>query len=170
MVDLDILYNKFGKPYLNLMDGFSYNLSHSGDWVVIAYGSSEVGVDIEKMQEGKEELADKLFTQEEKSFIYSVEGKERSKRFTLIWTLKESYIKYLGTGLSTSLNSFSVNAIEGVVTKQNGVCQRELRLKSYLFDIDYYLSICSVEEEVIIREIKLWELIKFIDRSKENKK
>jgi 4'-phosphopantetheinyl transferase len=165
MVNLDISYNKFGKPYINLMDGFSYNLSHSGEWVVIAYGNSEVGVDIERMQEGKEDLADKLFAQEEKSFIYSVEGKERTKRFTQIWTLKESYIKYLGTGLSTSLDSFSVNALEGVVTNQNGEIQRELRLKSYLFDIDYYLSICSVEEEVIFREIKLEELIEFINKN-----
>lgn len=168
--NLDILYNEFGKPYINLSNGFSYNLSHSGKWVVIAYGNSEVGVDIERMQEGKEDLAVKFFTQEEKSYIYSVAGKERTKRFTLIWTLKESYIKYLGTGLSTSLDSFSVNAIKGEVTNQNGENQRELRLKSYLFDIDYYLSICSVDEEVSLLEIKLEELFEFINRSKEDKR
>ncbi len=165
-----IVYNEFGKPFMNHMYGFSYNLSHSGKWVAIAYGSTEVGIDIEEIQTGKEDIADKLFTEEEKSFIYTVTGKERTKRFTQIWTLKESYIKYLGTGLSTRLNSFSVNALDGVVTNQNGKIQKKLRLKSYLFDTDYYLSVCSMEEEVILHEIRLEDLIQLINRSKEEKK
>lgn len=41
MVEMDIGYNEFGKPFMNHMNGFSYNLSHSGKWVAIAYGSSE---------------------------------------------------------------------------------------------------------------------------------
>lgn len=170
LVKMPIFYNEFGKPFINHMYGFSYNLSHSGKWVVIAYGSTEVGIDIEEIQTGKEDIADKFFTEEEKSFIYTVTGSERTKRFTQIWTIKESYIKYLGTGLSTRLDSFSVNVLDGVVTSQNGKIQKELRLKSYLFDTDYYLSVCSMEEEVIINEIKLEDLIQLINRSKEEKK
>lgn len=166
LVEMNVVYNEFGKPFMNHMDEFSYNLSHSGKWVVIAYGSSEVGIDIEEIQSGKEDIADKFFTEEEKSFIHAATGRERTKRFTQIWTLKESYIKYLGTGLSTRLNSFSVNALDGVVTNQNGETQKRLRLKSYLFDTDYYLSVCSTEEVITINEIKLDGLLQFINRSK----
>lgn len=164
LVEMDIGYNEFGKPFMNHMNGFSYNISHSGKWVAIAYGSNEVGIDIEKFQTGKENIANKFFTEEEISFIHAVTGKERTKRFTQIWTLKESYIKYLGTGLSTRLNSFSINALDGVVTNKNGEIQKELILKSYLFDTDYYLSVCSVEEKITIHEIKLEDLIQFINR------
>lgn len=170
LIDLDIVYNKFGKPLMNRMNDFSYNLSHSGKWVVIAYGSSEVGIDIEKIQEGKEYIADKLFVEEEIKFINSVTGKERTKRFTQIWTLKESYIKYIGTGLLTSLDSFSVSSLVGVLTNQNGETEKDLRLKSYLFGMDYFLSVCSMEEVLIFREIKIRELIQFINRSKEMNK
>lgn len=169
LVEIDVIYNKFGKPYMNHMNSFSYNLSHSGNWVVIAYGNSEVGIDIEEIQPGKEDIADKFFTVEEKNYIYAAAGKERTKRFTQIWTLKESYIKFLGTGLSTRLDSFYVDALKGVVTNKNGEIQKNLRLKSYLFDEDYYLSVCSMEEEVNVHKIKLRNLIEFIDRSKENK-
>lgn len=152
--------------FLNHMYGFSYNLSHSGKWVVIAYGSTEIGIDIEEIQTGKEDIADKFFTEEEKSFIYTVAGRERTKRFTQIWTLKESYIKYLGTGLTTRLDSFSVNTLDGVVTNQNGKIQEKLRLKSYLFNTDYYLSVCSMEQEAILHEIKMEELTQLINRSR----
>lgn len=165
LVKTAIVYNEFGKPFVNHRYGFSYNLSHSGKWVVIAYGNTEVGIDIEEIQTGKEDIADKFFTEEEKSFIYTVTGRERTKRFIQIWTLKESYIKYLGTGLSTRLDSFSVNALDGVVTSQNEKIQKELRLKSYLFDKDYYLSVCSMEEEVIFHEINLEDLSQLINRS-----
>ena len=162
-VELDIVYNEYGKPFINHMDGFSYNLSHSGKWVVIAYGNSEVGIDIEEIRSEHEDIADKFFTEEEKNFIHMSKGKERAKRFTQIWTLKESYIKYLGTGLSTKLNSFNINAFEGLVSNQNGEILKELRLQSYLFDTGYYLSVCSIKEEVTLEEVKLKDLIQFIN-------
>ncbi|MBC8580766.1 4'-phosphopantetheinyl transferase family protein [Zhenhengia yiwuensis] len=165
LVEMEIIYNKFGKPFLNHTKGFSYNISHSGKWVVIAYGSSEVGIDIERIQIVKENIVDRFFAEEEKIFIHEGTGNEQKERFTQIWTLKESYIKYLGTGLSTRLNSFSVNVLDGMVTNQNGDIQNNLRIKSYLFDKDYYISVCSRDEEVTIHEIKLEDLIQFINSS-----
>ena len=148
-----IVYNEFGKPFVNHIAGFSYNLSHSGKWVVIAYGSTEIGIDIEEIQTVEENIYDKYFTEEEKNYICTTTEAEHKKRFTQIWTLKESYIKYLGTGIFTELHSFSVNAIEGVVRTQAEGIQKGLRLKSCLFDTDYYLSVCGMEEELSIREV-----------------
>lgn len=164
LVEPDIIYNEYGKPFMNNRKAFSYNLSHSGNWVAIAYGNSEVGIDIEKIQIVIEDIVNNFFTEEEKRFIHMVAGEERKKRFIQIWTLKESYIKYLGTGLSSRLNSFSVNALHGVVTNQNGEIQKGLRLKSYLFNTDYYLSVCSMEKEITIQEIRLEDLMQFVNR------
>lgn len=163
-INLDIIYNKFGKPYLNNISDFSYNLSHSGKWVVIAYGNSEVGIDVEEIFTGKDYNIDNYFAADEKIYIRSANDLEKSKRFTQIWTLKESYLKYSGTGLSTKLDSFSVNAIKGTVTIAGDEIQRDIRLKSYLFDFDYYMAICSMEEDITINEITIEQMIQFVER------
>lgn len=170
IVPLDIGYNKFGKPFLNNIRDFSYNLSHSGDWVVIAYGNSEVGIDIEKIHIGKEYNLDHYFSAEEKSYLHSATGAERNQRFIQLWTLKESYLKYIGTGLSTKLDSFSVNAINGILTFSNNEIQSDIRLKSYRFDSDYYMSICSMEKNIIINKISIDQMIQFINQTSEEQK
>lgn len=163
-VEIDLGYNNFGKPFMRNISDFSYNISHSGDWVVIAYGNNEVGIDIEKVQFVKRSVVDSVFTEEEKHYVYSDSGIEQDKRFTQIWTLKESYIKYLGTGVSTSMNSFSVNPMDGIVTDQAGKRQDNIIVKSSQFDINYYLSVCGKEDKVILNEIVLEKLIEFIYR------
>lgn len=44
--DINIYYNAYGKPYIKI-EGNYFNLSHSGDWVVCAFDSSPVGIDVE---------------------------------------------------------------------------------------------------------------------------
>lgn len=166
LMELNIGYNEYGKPFINNVNSFSYNLSHSGKWVAIVYGISQVGIDIEKIQTSKMDIDNEFFTEEERQYIYTGTDNEWTKRFTQIWTLKESYVKYLGAGLSIRLNSFSVNPLDCVVTNKNGEIQKDLRLKSYLFDSEYYLSVCSVEEEVTFHEIVLEDLIGFINKVK----
>ena len=45
-----IEYGTHGKPYVKNVENFFFNISHSGKWVVIAFGVSELGVDIEKIR------------------------------------------------------------------------------------------------------------------------
>lgn len=162
---VDFEYNQFGKPYLKHVNDFMFNITHSGRWVAIAYGSSEVGIDIEKIQDEKQDIVNKFFSMEEKEYINTVIGEERDKRFTQIWTLKESYIKYIGRGLSGKLNLFSVNAIDGVVTEKNGKIQSDLMLKSYLFNTEYYMSVCCHDKEIAFYEIQVEDLIQFIRKN-----
>lgn len=98
------------KPYLPGQDRFEFNLSHSGRWVVLAWGERPVGVDVEiiSMDPGKEQLALRYFQQEEQDYLFAVEGQDRARRFFELWTKKESYLKYRGTGITCALNSFSV--------------------------------------------------------------
>ena len=162
--EMTFSYNKYGKPTLKNVNDFFFNLSHSGDWVVLAYGASEVGVDIEKIRSGNERIVEGIFKEEEKEYIYSVAGMERNKRFTQIWTLKESYIKYLGTGFSTGMNTFSVGALNNVVIDDNRELNENLFLKSILYKPDYYLAICGEEQKVTVKEVALEELIHMVGR------
>lgn len=99
-----------GKPFIPDQEDFHFNLSHSGRWVVIAWASRPVGIDVETvlMDESKENLARRFFHTDEQAYLFAVSGENRARRFFEIWTKKESYLKYLGTGINRSLDSFSV--------------------------------------------------------------
>lgn len=93
-----------GKPYIKDREDFHYNLSHSGRYVVIAWGGAEVGVDVQQQDAAvnMEAIAGRFFTADEQAYI----GTDLL-RFYEIWTKKESYLKYTGKGLQTDLRSFS---------------------------------------------------------------
>jgi 4'-phosphopantetheinyl transferase len=108
--EFQVKHTPAGKPYLPEKTEFHFNLSHSGRWVAIAYSDSPVGIDVEQyeMDAGKEQLAIRFFTSDEQAYLFSAREEQRAKRFYEIWTKKESYLKYLGTGIDRPLNSFSV--------------------------------------------------------------
>ena len=101
---------KAGKPYLVGREDFHFNLSHSGNWVVIAWADRAVGIDVEFLRstENKDRLAQRFFHPQEQAYLAQARGQEWAWRFFEIWTKKESYLKYLGTGIDRALNSFSV--------------------------------------------------------------
>lgn len=105
--------NEQGKPRLVNCPDFHFNLSHSGHWVVLACGKTEVGIDAEciRMDGNWEKFAGRFFTPEEQAFVFeSKTGMQ--ERFFRIWTAKESYLKYLGTGLQKPLTSFCVRSMQ----------------------------------------------------------
>lgn len=46
--ELNILYPKYKKTYIDILQ-INFNISHAGEWVVIAVGDSQVGIDVEKI-------------------------------------------------------------------------------------------------------------------------
>ena len=134
----------YGKPHIQGREDFHFNLSHSGSWVVIAYGESPVGVDVERirMDAGKENIARRHFTPEEQEYLFSA-GEENGERFFEIWTAKESYLKYLGTGLRRSLNSFSV------VPDGTGLGVRFTGRRLG----DSYLTVCTRQEDITFTQL-----------------
>ena len=99
-----------GKPYIQGQTGFHFNLSHSGQLVVIAYGDRPVGIDVQQVKTDTIKIKKicRLFASDEATYILEAENQLQIHRFFQIWTGKESYLKYLGTGLRKALNSFSV--------------------------------------------------------------
>ena len=136
--------DEWGKPHIQGREDFHFNLSHSGSWVVIAYGESPVGVDVERirMEAGKENIARRHFTPEEQEYLFSA-GEENGERFFEIWTAKESYLKYLGTGLRRSLNSFSV------VPDGTGLGVRFTGRRLG----DSYLTVCTRQEDITFTQL-----------------
>ena len=122
----------WGKPRIREWPDFHYNLSHSGNFAVIAFGESPVGVDVERLRRDADirALAARFFAPEEQAYA----GEDRD-RFFEVWTKKESYLKYLGTGLTGKLTSFSV------LSPEPGLRYFHARLPE-----DHVLSLCTREE------------------------
>lgn len=89
-----------GKPFVDNCDVY-FNISHSGDYVVFLASNHMVGIDIEQIKEIKDirKTFSNIFSSQELEFILENENEER-ERFYMIWTLKESFIKNVGKGLS----------------------------------------------------------------------
>lgn len=87
----------------------AFNLSHTNGLVACAVTSAEcVGVDVEFLdrQTAGVDLARRYFAPDEVALLERAPPDERQRAFFQIWTLKESYIKAVGQGLSIPLDSF----------------------------------------------------------------
>ncbi len=103
---------KYGKPALISGEGMEFNLSHSGDYALIAVArGGRVGIDIERMRENTEweRMAHRYFSECEVSELMSLPPEHRIVAFFNCWTRKEAYIKAHGLGLSLPLDSFDVS-------------------------------------------------------------
>jgi len=107
---LEFVVNQWGKPAVS--DGEPrFNVSHSGDYVLIAIASgAEVGVDIEHMAAPRrlDELARSVFAAREFEMFGQLQGAERDRFFFRIWTCKEAVVKAAGAGLGIPLDRVEI--------------------------------------------------------------
>lgn len=104
--DIKFIYNEYGKPSLKDYFNFDFSISHTDSAIVFISNNSPIGIDIETIKKSNLKLAKRFFTLHEYEYIkYSATPNED---FFKVWTMKEAYIKMLGTGLHTPLNSFDV--------------------------------------------------------------
>lgn len=121
-------YGAKGKPSLSheqfLKTGIEFNLSHSGDWLLIALAQDDdtpataktaqprlgLGVDIERSRASTNiyPILNHYFSPLETEALLALPGEiAQRQRFFDLWALKESYIKATGLGLAQSLKSFA---------------------------------------------------------------
>jgi len=140
--------NAYGKPYLTNKRNFHFNISHSGKWVVCAVGERPVGIDIEFIDqinlETAEKIAERFFSDEEYEDLFTREEKDILAYFYEIWTLKESFIKAIGKGLTIPLNSFTVKiGKSGIELKSR--FRTKYCFEQYNIDRDYRMAVCSTD-------------------------
>lgn len=140
--DGDILISQSGKPYL--VDGPFFNISHSGEYALLAVHSTrEVGVDIERIDIKKIDAI---------RYVLSVEEKSVTDVNTLfrIWSNKESLVKCQSTGIK------DIKKVSGLPLEGTRILDEEYYSKSMIYN-GYSLSITLKGNEpcnVKIQEIK----------------
>lgn len=133
-----------GKPHIVGAGDFHFNLSHAGKWVVITYGNTPVGIDVEKIDPATavSGIASRFYTSDEQNYVA-----DNTERFFEVWTAKESYIKFVGKGLQMGLTSFSVLSIKGP------------HFYPISIDPQYRMTLCATEAPQWIEQIPISSLI-----------
>lgn len=161
--DVTITYGAHGKPYVKDRPDIHFNLSHSGDYVLAAFGPVEIGCDIQQTMQGtrNDRIATRFFTEAEQKAL--AEGID----FYRIWARKESYIKCTGNGMACDLRSFDVTGdmllVQEVdvcgLSNCNGADSEQLREMIFFADHElpgYEMAVCyenSGELPVVWQEV-----------------
>lgn len=136
---------KYGKPYWKAPLGhrkITFNLSHSGEWVLAIFARQQaVGIDVQKVEGIPEymEITQKFFSAEEAVEIREAGNPER---FYQYWAAKEAYLKALGIGLNKGMDFFSVRRNRII---ENGKAKSGWRLYPIL--IKDYAACAAVQEK-----------------------
>jgi 4'-phosphopantetheinyl transferase len=102
------------KPALRDHPSVHFNLSHSGDFVLIAVGDAPLGVDIEAMRDlDWRALAAMNFHPDERAAVES--SADPRAAFFQFWAHKEAFLKATGIGLTDRLTDISVPLAGGFV-------------------------------------------------------
>lgn len=116
--------NEYGKPWLLPPTDLHVNWSHSGTWVLCAVSDAEVGIDLQSMEKDPgDSLLGRLLQPEERKYYDGASETRKKRLFYEYWAVKESYLKALGTGFHTPLDTFYVR-MEGE-GKHPGIVRRD---------------------------------------------
>jgi 4'-phosphopantetheinyl transferase len=90
---IKIIYDKYGKPGIPGFNGH-FSISHSGDFAaVIVSHELPVGIDIERIRERIERVAERFMSGEE---LHHTGNKDRMEKLHIYWGAKESLYKLYG--------------------------------------------------------------------------
>ncbi len=98
---IKISLGAYGKPQVK---GLEFNISHSENLAVYAISQQPVGIDIEYRRSLEmDSLVQRFFAPAELASWQQLPAPQRELAFFRAWTMKEAYLKAIGTGLHTSL-------------------------------------------------------------------
>jgi 4'-phosphopantetheinyl transferase len=154
----------YGKPSVVGSDDLHFNIAHSGDWVVCVMDKHPVGVDVELITPIDMGVAETYFSAWEQKTLLALPENEQIALFFELWTLKESYIKLKGKGLSIPLSDFTISAGEQItITVEPGTeTPPSVFFKQYELDPRYKMAVCGSEnrfEDIVL--LKMQEIIAF---------
>ena len=113
--------SKYGRPSVAPELGTfdcRFNLSNTKGLVVCAISRDEIGADVEAISRGEKVLpiAETVFSDEELRTLRALPKAAQERRAIELWTLKESFIKARGMGLSLPLDRFTMRFDGGALS------------------------------------------------------
>lgn len=142
---IPVIKGVHGKPQLKEYPHIFHNISHTAGLAACAIGDVPMGIDVEEIRPFSENIIRKVMSEQEKEQFYKLKEEERTAFFFKIWTLKESYVKAGGWGITIPLTEFSFELRpDGITCSVPGV-----QLVQYCLKERYILSLCTLENSEI---------------------
>jgi 4'-phosphopantetheinyl transferase len=105
-------YSEKGKPYWPDAPHLQFNISHSGDWVVLGFARNrEIGVDVQEMRPMSDlnAMSHTAFHPDEQAYFNNLDlNDDRLNTFYQIWSLREAGLKSVGAGLFAHRTQYNV--------------------------------------------------------------
>jgi 4'-phosphopantetheinyl transferase len=111
---IELIYNDRGKPSLKAsqtISNLAFNLSHSQEYVLYAFGRHPLGVDLEQITQQRDVLgiAKRFFSPTELTILEQLSPPDRAITFLRYWVCKEAYVKATGEGLADRLRHIEIH-------------------------------------------------------------
>ena len=102
-----------GKPRALNVSDWDFNVSHSGDYVAVAVGREQVGVDLEQIRSVREmeSIMHRYFHPDEAVAWRSLAPGLREEAFFVLWSAREAAMKCAGLGLARGLSVTRVDPL-----------------------------------------------------------
>ncbi|HUM53051.1 MAG TPA: 4'-phosphopantetheinyl transferase superfamily protein [Chitinophagales bacterium] len=145
----DLKIGKKDRPFLDAT--FDFNISHSGNIIVVALiKSAKIGVDVEKHRSINLPLFKKYFDDEEWKSIE--QNQEPLKTFFDYWTIKESAIKHDGRGVEI-LSKTKIQPPK-IYCDNNVLFYKQLKINDeYSCAVSSELDFQIINEEVFLNDL-----------------
>ncbi len=139
---IDIDFNIEGKPYIKNTNNIFFNISHSKDIAICSFASSNIGCDIEKLDNSRIniDIINKIASKEEQEYFAKVSIENKKEEFLKLWTYKESFVKYKGSGLK-DIKNISIYDKNGNINDLS-FDGHKMYFKNFCFE-DYIIAVCS---------------------------
>ncbi len=112
-----------GKPFA-VGEDIHFSVAHCDDLAVCAVSESNIGIDAERLRPVNLDITRIACNESDLEFVFSDSSPEaQARRFLLLWTAKEAYFKFIGTG----------------ITNLKSVCYRELEPHCRVFEQEGYI-------------------------------
>lgn len=129
------------KPEIKDNTDWHINVSHSGNWILLAIATASVGVDIEKINPDIrfEDMLPSSFSQNEQQYIETSSNARFS--FYELWTRKEALVKATAKGLDDDFAQ--VPSLDGVHTIENNLigASGDWTVRSFTVSEDYSAAV-----------------------------
>lgn len=105
-------YGEYGKPELVNHKTVKFNVSHSGEMIVMAFCNHyDIGIDVEYINRDFDvfDIVDNYFSKQEIKALHKIPNNQQTEAFFRGWTRKEAFVKAKSQGLSFPLDSFSIS-------------------------------------------------------------
>lgn len=161
--DWEFSTNRYGKPRIvntaAKASGLVFNVSHTPGLIALAVARDvRIGIDVEhaNVHGGLAALADDVLSPDELSVFLSQPFAAREQAFLRHWTLKESYVKARGEGLSHPLPAFSVGHVIPCRQQMHAaVADADGRwlFAQYRIAQSHFLSLCFSDSEDSVTQL-----------------